>query len=74
MNDPLEKGIALGVRHKTKEETVKCAECGAEATFDAPRLLCDEHWARWWSSGFAPEDQSAMYAEALVGIQREEGR
>jgi hypothetical protein len=27
---------------------MKCVKCQAEADFDAPEPLCDQHWARWW--------------------------
>lgn len=50
-------------------EDDKCSRCYLPATFDSPRLYCDEHWARWWG-GFDPEDRDrpelqVMYEEAL---------
>ena len=31
--------------------TMKCVECGKEATYVAPDHFCDFHWSLWWFGG-----------------------
>ena len=54
---------------------VRCRKCPAEATFDSPDHLCDEHWAEWWVEGLdcAPEIKAELLAETLDDIRRRYG-
>lgn len=48
---------------------MKCTKCDKEATYDVPELLCDEHWAEWWTVGEDGQENPEYKEEVLEQIK-----
>ena len=57
---------------------MKCSKCDKSAEYDAPAMLCGEHWAEWWAYGQAaegeiqptPEESAKLYKDAMKIVQK----